>query len=194
MSAAAATAMTQEQNRRIAETVSREGGRLRNFIRRRLPDPRDAEDLLQDVLIEFVEEYRLMRPIEQAGAWLYRVARNRMTDWFRRRSTRRQVETGAPAEFDEERWEDLLPAPEDGPESRFARAVLIEELEAALGELPEEQRQAFIAHELDGRSFRELAEELGVGVNTLLARKHYAVRHLKKRLAAIREEFLEDQR
>jgi RNA polymerase sigma factor (sigma-70 family) len=191
---AAAAAMTQDQNRRIAETVAREGGRLRLFIRRRLPDPRDAEDLLQDVLIEFVEEYRLMRPIEQAGAWLYRVARNRMTDWFRRRSTRRQVEAGAPAELEDERWEDLLPAPEDGPESRFARAVLIEEIEAALDELPEEQRQAFIAHEFEGRSFRELAEELGIGVNTLLARKHYAVRHLKQRLAAIHEEFLENPR
>lgn len=191
---AAAAAMTQEQNRRIAETVAREGGRLGHFIRRRLPDPRDAEDLLQDVLIEFVEEYRLMRPIEQAGAWLYRVARNRMTDWFRRRSTRRQVEAGAPAELEDERWEDLLPAPEDGPESRFARAVLVEEIDAALDELPEEQRQAFIAHEFEGRSFRELAEELGVGVNTLLARKHYAVRHLKQRLAAIHEEFLENPR
>lgn len=194
MSAATAAAMTQEQNRRIAETVAREGGRLRNFIRRRLPDPRDAEDLLQDVLIEFVEEYRLMRPIEQAGAWLYRVARNRMTDWFRRRSVRRQVETGQAAEIAEERWEDLLPAPEDGPESRFARAVLIEEIEAALDELPDEQREAFIAHEFDGRSFRELAAELGVGVNTLLARKHYAVRHLRQRLAVIHEEFQEDQR
>jgi RNA polymerase sigma factor (sigma-70 family) len=191
---AAAAAMTQDQNRRIAETVAREGGRLRLFIRRRLPDPRDAEDLLQDVLIEFVEEYRLMRPIEQAGAWLYRVARNRMTDWFRRRSTRRRVEAGAPAELEDERWEDLLPAPEDGPESRFARAVLIEEIEAALDELPDEQRQAFIAHEFEGRSFRELAEELGIGVNTLLARKHYAVRHLKQRLAAIHEEFLENPR
>ncbi len=194
MSAATAAAMTQEQNRRIAETVAREGGRLRNFIRRRLPDPRDAEDLLQDVLIEFVEEYRLMRPIEQAGAWLYRVARNRMTDWFRRRSVRRQVETGQATEIAEERWEDLLPAPEDGPESRFARAVLIEEIEAALDELPDEQREAFIAHEFDGRSFRELAAELGVGVNTLLARKHYAVRHLRQRLAVIHEEFQEDQR
>lgn len=194
MTAAAAPTMTQEQNRRITEAVARERGRLRNFIRRRLPDPRDAEDLLQDVLIEFVEEYRFMRPIEQAGAWLYRVARNRMTDWFRRRSTRRQVETGQDADLDDERWEDLLPAPEDGPDSRFARAVLIEEIEAALEELPAEQRQAFIAHEFEGQNFRELAAELGVGVNTLLARKHYAVRHLRQRLAAIHDEFLEDQR
>lgn len=194
MTATAAVAMTQEQNRRIAEAVARERGRLANFIRRRLPDPRDAEDLLQDVLIEFVEEYRFMRTIEQAGAWLYRVARNRMTDWFRRRSTRRQVETGQAAELEDERWEDLLPAPEDGPDSRFARAVLIEEIAAALDELPDEQRQVFIAHEFEGRSFRELAAEAGVGVNTLLARKHYAVRHLRQRLAAIREDFLEDRR
>ncbi len=181
--------MTFEQNRRISEAIARERERLRNFIRRRVADPRDAEDLLQDVLSEFVETERLLRPIEEAGAWLFRVARNRITDLFRRRSrapVTRPIEDPA---ADGERWEDLLPSPDSGPDARFARGILLDEIAEALEELPEEQRAVFIAHEIEGRGFRELAEELGVGVNTLLARKHYAVRHLRQRLAAIHQEF-----
>jgi RNA polymerase sigma factor (sigma-70 family) len=191
--AASITAMTVEQNRQIAAVIGRERERLSKFVRRRLPDARDAEDLLQDVFVELIEAYRLMRPIEQVGAWLYRVARNRMTDLFRRRATSAAAEVRVSGDdAEEERWEDLLPAPSAGPEASFARDLLLDEFEAALAELPEEQRAVFIAHEFDGRSFRELAQELGVSVNTLLARKHYAVRHLRQRLAAIREEFLQD--
>lgn len=181
--------MTVEQNRRISEAIARERERLWNFIRRRVADPRDAEDLLQDVFSEFVETERLLRPIEEAGAWLYRVARNRITDLFRRQS---RAPVARPIEdlvADGERWEDLLPSPDGGPDARFARGILLEEIFEALEELPDEQRAVFIAHEIDGRSFRELAEELGVGVNTLLARKHYAVRYLRQRLAAIHQEF-----
>jgi RNA polymerase sigma factor (sigma-70 family) len=191
--AASITAMTADENRQIAAVIGRERERLSKFVRRRLPDARDAEDLLQDVFVELIEAYRLMRPIEQVGAWLYRVARNRMTDLFRRRATSAAAEVRVSGDdAEEERWEDLLPAPSAGPEASFARDLLLDEFEAALAELPEEQRAVFIAHEFDGRSFRELAQELGVSVNTLLARKHYAVRHLRQRLAAIREEFLQD--
>ena len=184
-------AMTGKQNRRIAAAMERERKRLANFIRRRVPDQRDAEDLLQDVFAELVEAYRLMQPIEHVGAWLYRVARNRITDLFRRRSS---MPTATPrpatdATGDDERWEDLLPSAEGGPDAMFARGVLLDELDAALDELPENQRAVFIAHELEGRSFQELATELGVGVNTLLARKHYAVRHLRRRLATIHAEY-----
>jgi RNA polymerase sigma factor (sigma-70 family) len=185
--------MTAEQNRRIAEAIERERERLSRFVRRRLPDPRDAEDLLQDVFVELIEAYRLMRPIEQVGAWLFRVARNRMTDLFRRRRTAGAANAvPVDEETEGERWEDLLPAPSAGPEASFARSVLLDEIEAALEELPEEQRAVFIAHEFDGRSFRELAQQSGENVNTLLARKHYAVRHLRQRLAAIHEEFSEN--
>ena len=188
--------MTIEQDRRITDAIAREGERLGNFIRRRVPDARDAEDLLQEVFYELVEAYRLMRPVEQVGAWLYRVARNRITDLFRRRRLIAPA-TMPPSTSDaadtDERWEDLLPAPDGGPEASFARGVLLEEIDAALEELPEEQRAVFIAHEIEGRSFRELSAQLGIGVNTLLARKHYAVRHLRQRLAAIHEEFSEDR-
>jgi len=185
--------MTVEQNRRISESIARERERLANFIRRRVPDPRDAEDLLQDVFVELIEAYRLMRPIEQVGAWLYRVARNRMTDLFRRRRTTGGTNVVPAGDgTGDERWEDLLPAPNAGPEASFARGVLLDEIEAALAELPEEQRAVFIAHEFEGRSFRDLAQKSGENVNTLLARKHYAVRHLRQRLAAIHEEFSEN--
>jgi RNA polymerase sigma factor (sigma-70 family) len=184
-------AMTAEQNRRISAAIARERRRLANFIRRRVPDRRDADDLLQEVLAELVEAYRLMRPIEHVGAWLYRVARNRITDLFRRRSSMRTA-TPRPATGDaeeDEQWEDLLPSADGGPDALFARGVLLDEIAAALDELPEEQRAIFIAHEIEGRSFQELAQELGVSVNTLLARKHYAVRYLRRRLAAIHAEF-----
>lgn len=190
MTAVAASPMTREQSRRITEAIARERERLALFIRRRLPDPLDAEDILQDVLGELVETSQLVQPVEQVGAWLYRVARNRITDLFRRRSTRKAVEARPSAdEYSEERWEDLLPGPDDGPEARYARAILLEEIAAALEELPAQQREVFIAHELDGRSYEELSAQTGVGVNTLLARKHYAVRHLRRRLASIHQEF-----
>jgi len=186
--------MTIEQNRRLSEAMTRERKRLGNFIRRRVPDAADAEDLLQDVFYELVEAYRMMQPIEQVSAWLYRVARNRITDLFRRRRNVATAEVRVTPDEPGagERWEDLLPSPADGPEASFARQLLLEEVEHALDELPEEQRAVFVAHEFDGRSFRELSQELGVSVNTLLARKHYAVRFLRRRLAAIYRDFSQD--
>jgi len=183
-----------DQDRQIAETVEREQGRLRRFIRRRLPDAWEVEDVLQDVFFELVEAYRLMKPIEQAGAWLFRVARNRIIDRFRRR--RPEVPLGAPLEpLPNEpatgTLEDLLPSRDAGPEAAYARGVLVEELQAALEELPAEQRFVFVAHEIDGRSFRELATETGVPINTLLSRKRYAVLHLRSRLRNIYDEFKE---
>ena len=182
------SALMAEQDKRIAETVSRERGRLRNFIRQRVPDPGEAEDIMQDVFFEFVEAYRLPEPIEQAGAWLFRVARNRIVDRFRKKKEEPLAElTG---EEGEQFWlDEVLPSPDAGPEAAYARTVLLEEVHAALAELPAAQRDVFVAHELEGRSFRELAEQSGVGVNTLLARKRYAVRHLQARLQAIYDEF-----
>jgi RNA polymerase sigma factor (sigma-70 family) len=178
---------TAEQDRRISQAVAREGSRLRAFIRRRVADAGDAEDILQEVLYELVEAVRLTAPIEQVGAWLFRVARNRIIDLFRKRPP----ETSRDVSVEDETFAlgDLLPAPGGGPEAELARGVLLEELEAALDELPEEQRKVFIAHELEGRSFKELAAETGVSVNTLLSRKHYAVLHLRRRLRDIHEEF-----
>ena len=170
--------------------MEREQGRLRNFIRRRVPDTGDAEDILQDVFYELIEAYRTLQPIEHVGAWMFRVARNRIIDRFRKR--RPEVSTSQPAFADdgeELRLEDLLPSPDAGPEAAYARSVLLEHLEDALAELPEEQRAVFIAHEIEGRSFRELAEESGLGLNTLLSRKRYAVLHLRRRLQAIYGDF-----
>ena len=181
-------ALMAEKDKRIAETVSRERGRLGNFIRQRVPDPGEAEDILQDVFYEFVEAYRLPESIEQVGAWLYRVARNRIIDRFRKK--KEDHLPGVTDEGGEESWlDEVLPSPDAGPEAIYARGVLLGELYAALEELPIEQRDVFIAHELDGRSFKELAEENGVGINTLLARKRYAVLHLRARLQTIHEEF-----
>jgi len=184
-----------EQDRRIAETVERERGRLRNFIRRRVADREDVEDLLQDVFFELVEAYRLMKPIEEVGAWLFRVARNRIIDRFRKKRPE-SLRAAESSPVDEDRvdaisLEDLLPSPDAGPEAAYARTVLLEELDAALEELPEEQRVVFLAHEVHGRSFRELAAETGVNVNTLLSRKHYAVQHLRRRLRSIYDDFKE---
>ncbi|MGA9665710.1 MAG: sigma-70 family RNA polymerase sigma factor [Gallionella sp.] len=176
-----------EQDKRIAETVSQERGRLANFIRRRVPDAGDAEDILQEVFFEFVEAYRLPEPIEQVGAWLFRVARNRIIDRFREKREEPLPEVSG----DEEgTWlDEVLPSADAGPEAAYARSVLLGELYAALGELPEDQRAVFIAHELDGRSFKEMAAESGLRVNTLLARKRYAVLHLRARLQSIYDEF-----
>ena len=180
-----------EQDERISEAIDRERSRLRNFIRRRVPDREDAEDILQDVFYELVEAYRMMKPVEQMTAWLFRVARNRITDLFRRRH--REAMRNAPPTMMEDgemlRLEDSLPSPDAGPDAAYARSVLLEELDAALDELPEEQREVFIGHELMGISFKELAEQTGVSVNTLLSRKHYAVVQLRERLRAIHDEF-----
>jgi RNA polymerase sigma factor (sigma-70 family) len=179
------------EDQQIVEVVERERARLRNFIWKRVADKFDAEDILQEVFFELVEAYRLAKPIEQVGAWLFQVARNRITDLFRKRKPDALTETAEGGAEDEQvlQWVDLLPSPEAGPEATFARNVLLEELEDALQELPEEQREVFIAHELEGRSFKELALEIGVSVNTLLSRKHYAVLYLRQRLQAIHDEF-----
>lgn len=177
-----------EQDKRIAETVTRERGRLSSFIRRRVPDAGEAEDILQDVFFEFVEAYRLPESIEQVGAWLFRVARNRIVDRFRKKREA-PLPQGAGEDEDGHSLEDMLPSAEAGPEAAYARAVLLDEVYAALEELPREQREVFIAHELDGRSFKELAAESGVALNTLLARKRYAVLHLRARLQTVYDEF-----
>ncbi len=184
--------MTASQNERVTETIGREGGRLRDFIRKRVADEAEAEDILQDVFYELVEAYRLMKPIEQVSAWMFRVARNRIVDFFRRKKPI-SLNGDAPtnAEGNETgSLEDLLPSPDAGPEAAYARNVLLEELEAAIEELPEDQREVFIAHEIEGRSFKVIAAETGVGVNTLLSRKHYAVLHLRERLQSIHDEFM----
>ena len=182
--------MSEEQNRRLAATMEREQTRLRNFIRKRVFDESEAEDILQDVFYELVRAYRLMKPVEQVGAWLFRVARNRIIDRFRKRRPESVSSQAANGEDGEPMlWEDLLPSPDAGPEAAYAREVLLEQLEAALDELPDEQREVFVAHEIEGRSFNELAAETGLSVNTLLSRKHYAVLHLRRRLQAIYDEF-----
>jgi RNA polymerase sigma factor (sigma-70 family) len=179
-----------EQNRRISEVIDRERRRLLSFIRRRVDDEGDAEDILQDVFYELTEAYRLMKPVEHVAAWLYRVARNRIIDRFRKRRPEAWSEIPViSSEEDGLRLEDLLPSPDAGPEALYARSVLLEELDAALEELPKEQREAFVAHEIDGRSFKELAEETGLSINTIISRKRYAVLHLRSRLQAIYNEF-----
>jgi len=182
--------MALEQDRRISEVVEREQSRLRHFIRRRVPDPRDAEDILQDVFTELVEANRMLMPIEHVSGWLFRVARNRIIDLFRKKKPERFHDTGAADEDDDMlQWEDLLPSPADGPEAIYARQVLLEALELAVDELPEEQRAVFVAHEVEGRSFKEMAAETGVSVNTLLSRKRYAVLRLRERLQSIHDDF-----
>jgi RNA polymerase sigma factor (sigma-70 family) len=182
--------MVLEQDQRISDVVKRAQSRLRNFIRRRVPDPRDAEDILQDVFYELVEANRLLMPIEHVTGWLFRVARNRITDLFRKKRPENFSDT-AVANGDDELLplEDLLPSPEAGPEALYARNLLLDALESAVDELPEEQRKVFVAHELEGRSFKDMAAETGVSVNTLLARKRYAVLHLRERLQSICDEF-----
>jgi RNA polymerase sigma factor (sigma-70 family) len=171
-----------EQDRGISRTFEGERRRLLAFIQARVPDEIDPEDLLQDVFYELVEAYRLMKPIAHAGAWMMQVARNRITDLFRRGG--REV-----AEADDGRvLEELLPSPDGGPDALFARSVLLAEIEAALDELPPGQRAVFLAHEIDGRSFAEISKETGISVNTLLSRKHYAVKRLRNRLQRIYEE------
>jgi RNA polymerase sigma factor (sigma-70 family) len=173
------------QDERISEAIDRNRARLRKFIRSRVANPVDADDVLQDVFYELVEAYRMMKPVEQVTAWLFRVARNRITDLFRRKAQEGRPDAAAMSGDEDEAVLDLLPSPDAGPEAEFARNVLLEELYDALEELPAEQREVFIAHELEGWSFKELAARSGVSVNTLLSRKHYAVLHLRERLRAI---------
>jgi RNA polymerase sigma factor (sigma-70 family) len=182
--------MALEQDQRISEVVKREQSRLRNFIRRRVPDARDAEDILQEVFYELVEANRLVMPIEHVTGWLFRVARNRITDLFRKKKPESFPDIAVANEDDELlRLEDVLPSPDAGPEALYARNVLLDALELAIDELPEDQREVFVAHELEGRSFKEMAGETGLSVNTLLSRKRYAVRHLRERLQSIYDEF-----
>jgi RNA polymerase sigma factor (sigma-70 family) len=179
-----------EQNRQISEIVAEERSRLRDFIRRRVPDPSDAEDIVQEVFYELVEANRLLMPIEHVTGWLFRVARNRITDLFRKKKPEAFSDRTVEGEDGELlRIEDLLPSPDAGPEALYVRSVLLEELEFALDELPDEQRAVFVAHELEGRSFKELSAESGVNVNTLLSRKRYAVLHLRERLQSLHDEF-----
>jgi RNA polymerase sigma factor (sigma-70 family) len=176
--------MALEQDQRISDVVRQEGSRLRNFIRRRVPDPSDAEDILQDVFHKLVEANRLLMPIEHVTGWLFRVARNRITDLFRKKQ---------PESIDDPvQLEDLLPSPDAGPEALYARSVLLDQLEQAVEELPVEQREVFVAHELEGRSFKQIAAETGVGVNTLLSRKRYAVLNLRERLQRTYDEMTKD--
>lgn len=182
--------MSTEQEQRLAEEIARERPRLRSFIRRRVANEADVEDILQDVFAELLEAYRLAQSVEQVSAWLFQVTRNRIVDLFRRR--RREARVALPDGEDDTPWEELLPSPEAGPEAAHARELLLDELATALQELPAEQREVFVAHELEGRSFKQLAAETGVSMNTLLARKHYAVKALRQRLQAIYDEFAEN--
>jgi RNA polymerase sigma factor (sigma-70 family) len=184
--------MALEQDQRITEVVNREQSRLRSFIRRRVPDSRDAEDILQEVFYELVEANRLLMPIEHVTAWLFRVARNRITDLFRKKRPEPFADADAGANGEGLQLEDLLPSPDAGPDALYAGGVLLAELERALDELPAAQREVFIAHALEGRSFREIAEQTGVSVNTLLSRKHYAVRRLRERLHDIHDELTKE--
>jgi RNA polymerase sigma factor (sigma-70 family) len=184
--------MTREQDRQISEAIEQQRSRLRGFISRRVADPSDVEDILQEVFFELVEAYRLMKPVETAGAWLFRVARNRVIDRFRKKRPEPLADLNMESEEGEMlSLEEFLPSLDDGPEAAYARTVLIEELETALEELPEQQRRVFIEHEIEGRSFKELAAETGVSINTLLSRKRYAVLNMRQRLQSVYDEFLQ---
>ena len=186
--AASLERMALEQDQRITEVVKQEQPRLRNFIRRRVPDEFEAEDVLQDVFFRLVEANRLLMPIDHVTGWLFQVARNRITDLFRKKKPENFSDV-AGTEDDTLLLEELLPSPDAGPDELYARSVLLDELEDALEELPEEQREVFIGHEVEGRSFKEMAAETGVSVNTLLARKRYAVLRLRDRLQKVYDEF-----
>jgi RNA polymerase sigma factor (sigma-70 family) len=188
--AASLERMAHEQDQRISEVVNREQSRLRNFIRRRVPDPRDAEDILQDVFYELVEANRMLMPIEHIAGCLFRVARNRIIDLLRKKKPESFSDTAfADEDGKMPRLEDMLPSADAGPEALYLRNVLLDALELAVDELPPEQREVFVAHELEGRSFKEMAAGTGVSVNTLLSRKRYAVLHLRERLQSIYDEF-----
>ena len=185
-----AEAMT-DRDRRISETVRRESNRLRNFIRTRVPNEDDVEDLLQDVFLELVEAQSQLEPIRQVGAWLFRVARNRIIDRFRKQRPQTvRIERDVDEETQGVFLEEWLPSARGGPDAAYARGILLDELVAALEDLPPELSEIFVAHELDGRSFKELADETGLGVNTLLSRKRYAVLQLRERLRDIYLEYV----
>jgi len=189
--AASIDRMALEQDQRISEVVQRERSRLLNFIRRRVPDPGEAEDVLQEVFYRLVEANRLLMPIEHITGWLFQVARNRITDMFRKKQPENFSDIAIADESGEElQFEDLLPSRDAGPEAEYVRKRLLEELWRALAGLPKEQRDVFVAHEFEGRSFKELAAETGLSVNTLLARKRYAVLHLRERLQSVYAEFV----
>jgi len=193
MKQAASLELMNDQDQRITDVVKRERSRLGNFIRRRVPDPGDAEDILQDVFYTLVEANRLLMPIEHVTGWLFTAARNRITDFFRKKKPERFGDLSASDDEGEPMlFEDLLPSPDAGPEELYTRSELLDELEDALDELPKEQREAFIAHEFEGRSFKQMSAETGVSANTLLARKRYAVLHLRKRLQDVYDEFLSE--
>jgi RNA polymerase sigma factor (sigma-70 family) len=177
-----------EQDQLISQALERDEPRLRNFIRKHVADTGEAEDILQNVFYELIETYRLMKPVEHVTAWLFRVARNRMVDLFRKKKPS-SLNDPVSAEEDGDTLEDLLPSADAGPEAAYARSLLLDALEEALEELPATQRQVFIAHEVLGQSFKEISAETGVSVNTLLSRKHYAVLHLRERLQSIYETF-----
>jgi RNA polymerase sigma factor (sigma-70 family) len=191
--AASIEQMTFEQDRRISEVVEKERSRLRNFIRKRVLDPRDAEDILQDVFFELVEANRLLMPIDHVTGWLFRVARNRIIDLFRKKQPESINKSVASDDYEDSlQLEDLLPSSDAGPEALYLRNAILEEFELALDELPEEQRRVFVAHEIEGQSFKEISQETGVSVNTLLSRKRYAVLHLRERLRTIYDEFTKE--
>jgi RNA polymerase sigma factor (sigma-70 family) len=178
-----------DQDSQLSEIIAGQRSRLRSFIRRRVPDPSDAEDVLQDVFYKLVEANRLLMPIDHVTGWLFRVARNRITDLLRKKKPENFSAVAADGADETLRLEDLLPSSDAGPEALYARSLLLHELELALEELPEEQRDVFVAHELEGHSFKEISAQTGVSVNTLLSRKHYAVLHLRKRLQDLYDEF-----
>lgn len=187
------TEQVSKQDRQISAIVAEEGSRLRSFIRRRVPDAADAEDILQDVFYRLVEANRLLMPIDHVTGWLFRVARNRIIDLFRKQ----KPESFSDIVVEDEEGEvptldDLLPSLDAGPDAVYARRALLEELELAIHELPAEQREVFVANELEGRSFKEMAAETGVSVNTLLSRKRYAVLHLRRRLRTVYDEFMSE--
>jgi RNA polymerase sigma factor (sigma-70 family) len=182
-----------EPDREISEIVAEQRARLRNFIRRRVPNPSDAEDIVQEVFYELVEANRLLMPIEQVTGWLFRVARNRIIDLLRKKKPQTFSDAAVEGEGGEMLYiEDLLPSADAGPEALYIGNVLHDTLELAIDELPDDQRDVFVAHELEGRSFKEMAAATGVGVNTLLSRKRYAVLHLRERLQSVYDEFTKE--
>lgn len=182
-----------DQDQRISRVVDQERSRLLNFIRRRVPDPRDAEDILQDVFYELVEANRLLMPIDHITGWLFRVARNRIIDLFRKKKPVLFSDAAFASESTDEddmlHFEDSLPSPDAGPDALYERGVLLAAFDLAIGELPPEQREVFVAHEIEGLSFNEIAARTGAGLNTLLSRKRYAVLHLRERLQGIYDDF-----
>jgi RNA polymerase sigma factor (sigma-70 family) len=194
MGAATRSEMAIDQDQRIGDVIGREQRRLRNFIRRRVPNPADAEDVLQDVFYRLVEANRLLMPIDHITGWLFQVARNRITDLFRRKQPEPFADAALVDDNDELlRIDDLLPSPDAGPEAIYMRRVLLDELEAAIDDLPDEQREVFVAHELEGQSFKAMAAATGVSINTLLSRKRYAVLHLRERLHQAHEDFTRER-